>query len=93
MTTCVIQVGNSDDKLTQREWSSFLREIERALLWSKLTIHFSGFSAQDAQWQNACWVIEVSEEDMKWMKDKIAFIRSRYKQDSVAWTTGETEFL
>lgn len=41
MNTICIQIGNSDDKLTQKEWSDFVKEIQaccvrlREVIWKQ----------------------------------------------------------
>ncbi len=72
-----ISIGNSDDKLTQREWSEFVADVDRSLRWwcnenastAALNspagrIHGHWLSASDSPWQNACWCVEyVDHED------------------------------
>src|SRR5687768_6435898 len=50
-------IGNSDDKLSQREWSNFIDDVDE---FCEVGFHTHGrwFSAPDVQWQSACWCIE-----------------------------------
>ena len=49
--TVTIQIGNSDDKLTQKEWSSFVAWIEYDLKsMIGVEFHFSGGSANHTPW-------------------------------------------
>lgn len=94
--TFVVQIGNSDDKLTQQEWASFIFQIENSIKSCYATIHFFGTSPGHVAWQNACWVFELNETTYKWgdhLKKEIIKIRKHFKQDSVAWMQGETEFI
>lgn len=91
MKTVTICIGNSDDKLTQVEWSNFCKAIRIVLHF--YTVHFSGVSNGSAAWQNACWVFELPEDKEKELKSKITEIRKHFRQDSVAWTEGNTEFI
>lgn len=95
--TLIIQIGNSDDKLSQREWSSFILEIdiilEGLVEWGRGTIHFSGHSNPNEFWQNYCWVVEIDEDYLDQVKKSLIGIRSKYRQDSLAWTLGKTEFI
>lgn len=92
--TLTIQIGNSDDKLTQPEWSDFVNEIRKIIESVVDEIHFHGFSPADAKWQNACWVVAYDElTDVDGMLHRIKNCRGAYKQDSVAVTTGETKFI
>lgn len=90
--TVIIQIGNSDDKLSQREWSRFVTST-----WKYLEtvgdIHFSGFSPPEAVWQNACWVVEVEDHVARSIKVAMARQAFLYSQDSIAVTVGTTEFI
>ena len=90
--TVVVQIGNSDNKLTQEDWSWFVSEIDDLIKDYKVQIHFRGGSSWDSPWQNACWVIEHISNYNDFEKE-ITHIRKRYSQDSVAITYGETEFV
>ncbi|MFW6056853.1 MAG: hypothetical protein ACOC9B_06055 [Chloroflexota bacterium] len=92
MITCTIQIGNSDDKLTQREWSEFVSATHKLADYHG-DIHFSGFSVPDAVWQNACWVVEVHAADIHRLRDQLVELAQRFRQDAVAFTTGETRFV
>jgi hypothetical protein len=92
MTTVVIQVGNSDDKLTQKEWADFVDEMN-GIVTGTLTMHFHGFCPGNMPWQNACWIGTGEEVAVKRMLDRIKDCRSRFKQDSVAVTLGGTVFI
>jgi hypothetical protein len=60
-TNCLISIGNSDDKLSQGEWSRFVMEMRDLLRSSALQIHGEWFSLPDQPWQNANWCVEVPE--------------------------------
>jgi hypothetical protein len=93
MKTATLQIGNSDDKLTQKEWSDYVNEISKTLEYRKIAIHFSGGSVNWAQWQNYAWVIALNEEAISELLSQLCLIRKKYRQDSVAWTEGDTEFI
>jgi hypothetical protein len=91
-TVCV-QIGNSDDKLTQKEWSEFCLECLALIQKCKThKIHFYGFSPGGSPWQNACWVFVTGRDDVYPFKQELAKIREKYRQDSVAVLVGTTEF-
>lgn len=91
--TVVIQIGNSDNKLSQVEWSQFVSYVRDAIGEHSEHIHFDGGSRHDAPWQNACFVSEVSNEKMERLMNDIHLHRAMFRQDSVAITTGETTFI
>ena len=93
MKTITIQIGNSDDKLTQAEWASFVRTMRSSILDSAHTVHFFGAPMNWENWQNAAWVIAIEEDRIPILKQEIIKVRQEFKQDSVAWTEGETLFV
>lgn len=93
-TTVVIQIGNTDDKLTQSEWSQYVEDMSRVIEMWATTIHFFGGSSTWEPWQNVAWVIECSQRNqLELQNELIPIIRHRFGQDSVAWTKGSTEFI
>ncbi len=88
--TVVVQIGNSDDKLTQREWVQFIMDT-RSLVNSLAQIHFSGGSSPTAVWQNYCIVAEA--RSLNDLRSRLADLATRYRQDSIALTLGKTEFV
>ena len=46
-----------------------------------------------SQWQNACWVIEAKENDLENLRHHLGNLVKKYRQDSIAFTVGVTEFL
>lgn len=102
MKTITLQIGNSDDKLSQRDWSYFVNEIDHYLnvtMSRYITIHFSGSSHSYAPWQNFCWVFQkLNDEIEQYVLDNIKsqiviFAKEKYRQDSIAWTEGTTELV
>jgi hypothetical protein len=90
--TITVQIGNSDDKLTQKEWSDFVTRM-RLLLFA-VPMHFHACSEGSMEWQNAVWVFEVEGDyEREWLKEKVKEIRKDFRQDSVAWTEGSTVMI
>jgi len=91
--TVTIQLGNSDDRLTQAEWSDFVSTTSAVVSPYILQRHFAGGSSWDAPWQNACLVCEVQESRRASLEQALVECRKRFKQQSVAVTWGWTKFL
>lgn len=91
MKTYVVQIGNSDDKLTQKKWSEFIEEVDELILQWSYRIHFAGFSNPSASWQNVCWVFMIADPNR--IKTSLMEIGHKYYQDAIAWTEGETEMI
>ncbi len=90
-TTIVINIGNSDNKLSQEEWFNFIQRIWTELYLKNWTVHFGGGSSAESPRQNYCWVIESSTMD-----DIVSIldgIRKEFRQDAIALTIGETVMI
>lgn len=89
-----ISIGNSDDKLTQLEWSQYVTEmLARVVSVAEIT-HGGWFSLPHTPWQNACWCLEfASAEQAAEAKESAIEIRTKYRQDSIAWAVAETWFI
>lgn len=90
MYLCV-SVGNSDDRLTQKEWNSFVRDIS-LLLQISGEVHFFGGASTWEPWQNAAWIVDLKDAPISVMA-RISEIRERYKQDSAFVLFGEGQFI
>ena len=92
-STVVIQIGNTDNKLTQGEWSNFVHSMHTTIASNVYRIHFRGGSDWDAPWQNGCWVCEVTPDQVDALKASVAACRKAYRQDAAAFTAGQSEFI
>lgn len=93
MKTVSILIGNSDDKLSQVEWSAFIHKANKLIGHRAKEIYFNGFSVPMAIWQNACWVFEIPTTQYLKLQDEMKRLRVEFKQDSIAWIDGVTVFL
>lgn len=91
--TITIQIGNSDDKLTQAKWSEFVEEIRKAIELNCNVIHFFGGAENWKPWQNVCWIIVCPDYVLSTFKDVLTGIRLKYNQDSIAFSICTTEFI
>ena len=91
--TITLQIGNSDDKLTQAEWHTFFAEVDILVQKYASVIHFSGTSNGAALWQNACWVFEAGEHGHKKFVRGLVALREKYAQEAIAVTAGETSLI
>ena len=91
--TVAIQIGNSDDKLTQAKWANFCTKLV-ALAEICGEVHFAGGAATDKPWQNYCVVVVVSTSDLFFqLRQGVVDLRIEHGQDSVAWLDGEASFI
>ncbi|GIH07387.1 hypothetical protein Rhe02_54540 [Rhizocola hellebori] len=104
--TIYVSIGNSDDKLTQREWADFVSDVQSDLVYALNPyglIHGRWLSIPDAPFQNACWCVQFKashgdagqtvDEHMAIAKARLAKLAKVYRQDSIAWAEAITEFI
>lgn len=89
-----ISIGNSDDKLSQREWALFFSQTA-LLVQRHAKVHGQWASEPASAWQNACWCVEVATGDKaEFIKAELVGLAFTFRQDSIAWAeVRETEFL
>ena len=85
--------GNSDGKLTQLEWSVFCGKV----VWAcrhlgAVEVYGEWYSLPSAQYQNACISFRI-EEPAGELKEMLAVLAGGFRQVSIAWLGGETEFM
>lgn len=93
LKTVSVLIGNSDDKLPQSSWSTFVEWTDKAINEYCDGVHFMGYSNPAAKWQNACWVFTITEEREPELKAVLRKLRDKWGQDSIAYVVGKTEFL
>jgi hypothetical protein len=93
LMVATIQIGNSDNKLTQQEWAEYVKAVHAATTVDGIETHFFGSSEGSAAWQNACWVVAIRETEVDAMFKAVTQIRKQYKQDSVAVVLGDVRMI
>jgi hypothetical protein len=93
MITVYISVGNSDDRLTQQEWFTYLQVVDEAISETSERRHGLWYSASRSPFQNACWCVELTPTSARMLQDMLRDIRREFQQDSIAWAVATTEFV
>lgn len=94
MTTFYVSIGNSDDKLTQEEWSAFWNEVDLIVQHYAAEIYGVWLSLPNEPFQNACWGVEIHMgHSIENMRNELKWQAKKYKQDSIAFAEAQTEFL
>lgn len=101
--TVYISIGNSDDRLPQVQWSSFVREVEESLsrftIDARAHIHGAWVSRSDDAHQNACWCVEFPQDSATAMealrlRSRLRGLAVVYQQEAISWASvGTQEFL
>lgn len=93
MITVYISIGNSDDKLSQKDWAEFIASVGDDINKDAVAIHGLWFSQPASPFQNACWCIEVAPEAAQRLRGFLSRAALAYGQDSIAWAVADTEFI
>jgi hypothetical protein len=89
----VISIGNTDNKLTQQQWSVFVAAVNDVLKhYGK--IHFFGGAPNWEPWQNVAWIVECScAADVANFSVALEAIRKQHDQDSIFILQGSGKFI
>lgn len=93
-TTVHIAIGNTDNRLTQQEWAKFWEETDLAVNAAAKVVHGTYLSSPVAPWQNAAWTFEPFQEAATpAIRASLRDVAKKFRQDSIAWLEGTTDFL
>ena len=97
MITVYVSIGNSDDKLSQHEWSVMLKRTDDAIRDAAQAVHGYWLSDTASRWQNACWCFELDPELETLnarLRSTLGWIAHVHQQDSISWAeVGQQEFI
>lgn len=100
-----VTIGNSDDKLSQAEWSRFAEQVSVLLHPTNGLTHSligAWYSLPHESWQNACWCVRIDgpgeKPDMVQhcvdvIKEELGVLAERFRQDSIVFAVADVEFL
>lgn len=93
MKTLTVLIGNSDNKLTQEQWSFYVNDVRDLVRRHAQEIHFIGGSPFDAIWQNAAFVLVAPTVMAENLVRSLQPLLRKYGQQSIAVVVGETKFI
>lgn len=92
--TVLVSIGNSDDRLTQREWAAYHEDVDRLVRRNADIVHGAWVSLPTAPWQNAAWAFDLANGlAATSLRVSLRLVAEEYRQESIAWMQGYTEFL
>lgn len=93
--TAAILIGNTDNKLTQQEWSDFVGELRCFVNGVADCVHFAGHAPGESPYQNFCIVAEFNamQSVQAHVRDELSKLRDRFRQDSIAVLVGATHII
>lgn len=87
-------IGNSDDKLSQQEWSDFIKGMDNLMfVLEGAHVHGRWFSGQDTPYQNAAWCVEIKEEQLPILYAELARLARLFSQDSIAVVVNQVHMV
>lgn len=90
-----ISIGNSDNKLTQEQWSKFIQDIDTWTRYYSTRRHAGPVhSSPDSMYQNCHWCVELDGPQILKHKEALSGFAKWHKQESIAWNEVTiTEFI
>jgi len=90
--TVYVTAGNRG--LAQGRWAAYITAVVDILESAGARVHAELFSTPLAQWQTACWCIELQPGIAERLKSQLAAIVFEYGQDAIGWAEAPaTEFV
>jgi hypothetical protein len=93
MSATYVTIGNSDDKLPQREWANFYAAVDAVIRAEAVTVHGAWMSNPIDPWQNACWCVEIPTDYLAKVEEELSALAYRYRQESIAIAGAEVQFI
>ncbi|SDT74318.1 hypothetical protein [Actinoplanes derwentensis] len=99
MAVVHIAIGNSDDRLTPRQWSALMTAVggavSRAAVMPGARVHGAWTSGNHLPWQNACWCspLPAGQRFVTVRRIRLGRLASRFRQGPIARAVAGTEFI
>lgn len=94
MKTVYVSVGNTDNKLSQREWYGLHTEVALFVTVYAKRVLGKWYSEPTSPYVNACFAFEIdegaNEEKLRHFLEATAL---KYHQDAIVWAEATTEFI
>lgn len=91
--TVYVSIGNSDDKLSQKEWNRFWVAFRFRVFNYAERVHGDWHSIPFSPYQNACLCIEIPRLAAETLRAELRKLAAEFGQDSIAWAEALTDFL
>lgn len=79
-----VSIGNSDDKLNQKEWATFQKSFAQEMADVAVLVHGVWFSEPTSRYQNACICMEIDRDSLPEIRGLLGVLAADYSQDSIA---------
>lgn len=88
-----IVIGNTDGKLSSREWTVFQDEFKNIVTSIAEQVWGVWYSDPTTSYINMCIGILLAETNSEALKRQLRSFAAKYNQDSIAWSESKTEFI
>lgn len=82
--TAYMTIGNSDNRLTQGQWSQYCAAAHALVHFHHVDVFFVGYSAPFSQYQNACFSFTYRAAVEDELRKEIAELAFRFNQNNIA---------
>lgn len=94
MTVIYLGYGNSDDKLSQRDWALFQIQLKDNVVVAGASVIGEWHSYPDSIFQNATLAIDIDDSKIPEIKGVVRATAIEFKQDAIAFNQiADSEFL
>ena len=93
MKTILVEIGNTDNKLTQQHWARFCSDVAKYVGRYAEQIYTSAYSLPNAEWQNACWHFEISDDGIAPLRLWLQRFCKNYHQQGIMWSETSSTML
>jgi len=91
--TVIVLIGNSDNKLTQKDWHYFVSDV-RTIIWIfEKETHFIGSTEPFSEYQSGCFVFEMEKDQLEAFKNRLLLVKARHKQNFISLIVGNTQLI
>lgn len=93
MKTCVIAIGNTDNKLTQQQWAAYCADMEDFVDRYGTHTFAKTYAVSNSQYQNAVYVFSAEDDTVPFIRSRLSTAALSYGQESIALMVGDTEMV
>lgn len=91
--TVIILIGNSDNKLSQKDWHYFVSDV-RTIIWLfEKETHFIGSTEPFSEYQSGCFVFVIEQNQLEALKERLVLCKKRHQQNFIAMIVGNTQLI
>lgn len=93
MSTVTVVIENSNDDLSQGDWSVFIDDVEVVVFRYTTTRYFFGTLPSTSPFRQACWVFECLDSTIEALHKELVEAATPYRQDTIHVVTGVSAWL